>query len=257
MTVPTTLPRSPAGAMVAANGTMSWGTMVAAPSAEAGDGQPREAGSGRHGHQVEGHGRQHRHDETAALEQVAQGHEEQEPERIAHLGKRGDEPHGAVAHPKSAPCPPAAAGCSKGWRPRARTRSPSSRSCAGRSSRRFSLRLSADRAIEQVGGDLLDSLVGPVGARPVRPGQRVPRRRRQALGPEDRRGVEHEIPLRARVDRRGPVLGRLRLPPRPCPRRRPRRPGIFGRVAVVLPADQAGDAVAPSCRCPRRSSGRA
>ena len=32
MTVPTTLPRSPAGATVAANGTMSWGTMVTAPS---------------------------------------------------------------------------------------------------------------------------------------------------------------------------------------------------------------------------------
>ena len=43
---------------------------------------------------------------------------------------------------------------------------------------------------QQVVGDPLHPGVGPVRPAPVRPRQRVPRRRTQALAPEDGRGVE-------------------------------------------------------------------
>ena len=96
---------------------------------------------------------------------------------------------------------------------------------------------------EDVVGDSLDAGVRPVGARPVRPWQRVPRRIGKPLGPEDRRGIENDIALRAGVDRGGPLL-RLLSADECRPRPDNLEAGDVGRrVAVILPADEAGDPV--------------
>ncbi len=97
-------------------------------------------------------------------------------------------------------------------------------------------------ATKQVMCDHLHPIIGSVRARPVRPGERVPRWRRQGLGPEDRRGVEDEVPFWARIDRRGPLLGML------AP-----LPGGSGRhdfnardwrwITVIFPTNQARNAV--------------
>ncbi len=86
----------------------------------------------------------------------------------------------------------------------------------------------ADRPLEQVVRDPLHALVGAVGPGPVRPGQRVARRRGQALGPEDRRGVEDEVALGPGVDRGGPVLRACCRRPRRSLRRRPPGRGCRG-----------------------------
>src|SRR5208283_4917078 len=100
-----------------------------------------------------------------------------------------------------------------------------------------------DRAVEQVCGDLLNALVGPMRARSVRPGQCVAWRRRQALGPEDGRGIEHEVSPGAGVDRRGPMLRRLAAHPGGASRD-DLESGDARGIAVVFPADQTGDAIA-------------
>ena len=93
-------------------------------------------------------------------------------------------------------------------------------------------------------GDPLNAGVGAVGARPVRPGQRVPGRIGEPLRPKDRRGIEDDVALGAGVDRGGPLL---RLHPADKRRSRPDdlEAGDVGRrVAMVFPADEAGDPVA-------------
>ncbi len=60
--------------------------------------------------------------------------------------------------------------------------------------------------------DLLDARVRAVGSAPVGPGQGVTRWAAEALGPEDRRGVEHEVLFRAGIDPGGPLLQRHAAP---------------------------------------------
>ena len=105
--------------------------------------------------------------------------------------------------------------------------------------------------------DLLHALVRAVRPAVVDERRPVARRRTQPLRPEDRRGVEHRVPLRPGVDRRLVVALRLAAGPR-LARRDHLQPGDLRRVAVELPADQARDRVALlHARCPRRSSGPA
>ena len=115
-----------------------------------------------------------------------------------------------------------------------------------------------NRAAEQVVRDPLHALVGAVRAAPVRPRQHVARRRAQALRPEDRRGVEDEVALRAR-DRSSRSSA--------AARRRPDPGGALGDdfQAGRSAAGRRGTPSRPgrgcgrpsSCRCPRRSSGPA
>ena len=96
---------------------------------------------------------------------------------------------------------------------------------------------------EKVVGDPLDAGVRPVGASPVRPWQRVPRRIGKPLRPEDRRGIENEVALGAGVDGGGPLLRLLSTDQR-RPRPNDLEAGDVGRwVAVIFPANEAGDPV--------------
>src|SRR5690606_13825553 len=75
-----------------------------------------------------------------------------------------------------------------------------------------------------------------------RPGEHVARRRAQALRPEDRRGVEDEVPLRPRIDRGGPLLRLASFAPG-CAAGDHFQPVNVRRVAVVLPTDEPRNAV--------------
>ena len=97
---------------------------------------------------------------------------------------------------------------------------------------------------ENVVGDLLNTRIGAVGASPVRPWQRVPRRVGKPLRPEDRRGIENDVTFGAGVDGGGPLLRLLSTDKR---RSRPDdlEAGDVGRwVTVIFPANEAGDLVA-------------
>src|SRR5688572_14122499 len=91
--------------------------------------------------------------------------------------------------------------------------------------------------------DLLHPRIGTVWTAPMRPRQRVPRRRTEALGPENRGRVKDEVSLGPGIDRRGPPLGHVAALPS----------GAFsddfqardvGWRTVVLPTNQPRNAVA-------------
>ena len=96
---------------------------------------------------------------------------------------------------------------------------------------------------QQVVRDHLHALIGPMGPRPMRPGQRVTRRRGEPLRPENGRCVEDKVPLRARVYRGGPLLRGLAADPGRSGRH-DLEARHLRRVAVVLPADQSRNPVA-------------
>src|SRR5207244_89790 len=83
-----------------------------------------------------------------------------------------------------------------------------------------------------------------VWAAPVGPGEHVAWRTAQALGPEDGGGVEYEVAFGAGVDGGGPLLRAGAADPGGAAGEDFEAGDVGGRVAVVFPADQAGDAVA-------------
>ena len=91
-------------------------------------------------------------------------------------------------------------------------------------------------------GDLLHSVVGSVRPAEMRPRQSVARRISERLSPPDCRGVEHEVILRAGIDRRRPLLGIYAALPG-CAASNDLQSGDIRGVAMVLPANKAGTRV--------------
>jgi hypothetical protein len=110
-----------------------------------------------------------------------------------------------------------------------------------------------DRTLQQIPRDSLYAGVGAVGAAPVGPGDDVPRGGSQALGPKDRRCVEHEIALWAGEDR-GCVMPLARAA-RPDGTLREHLQPLASEVrfAMMLPTDEAGNALALFHSRPRKN----
>src|SRR5262249_42042738 len=114
------------------------------------------------------------------------------------------------------------------------------RCCRGRSKRRGSTTLK--KTFKKVLCYSLHPRVGTLRLRPVSRGMLITRRGAEAVGPPDRRGVEHNISLRAGINRRrrcalGATAGPFALGGDLQARN-------VGGVAMPFPADQARNAVA-------------